>query len=320
MVFSLLTGEYAELNQICKDNDKTLNKLLEERLAPFQSKISNANSQLISVIARSYEGSSFGREHKWYSLEEELFLGIITNKTKFVPSGESIYFMLGIKNPLVVRASSPSDEHFFRKDEQGGFFAPFDKWPFLYFMERPPKMPEGSYEGGCFGGTTRAIKTDKPRLELFIGDEETLPLLESLKGWQYMALSDTLGYPMPITEFVQNKIEAEQLEIYEKMIRSENAAKDLIKQKEKRLGLVEATDGIIHHGTHIELTDEVVEQIRFNPRIKEERDRVLHLLGIAVKRGYHGDGAEVSRTLDAGVIMNINLKEFFSQRKLAYKL
>lgn len=322
-----IDAEYLEMERICNERDISPENLLEEKLAPCQARILESERELIAAVERDYQRTSFGTRPVHYSLSTTLRTGIITPETGFVSPGDysncrirSSSFLLGVEKPFSLRLSTGLEEDF--KEEKDNSFAHFppDFFRFLYFMERPPKVPDDSWEGGCYGGRGTVFPTDKSRLELYIGDQEAIPFLrEQLEGWRYLQLAELLGYTLPITEDVEKKIEEEQFALYEEMTKVENRVRALMKEKHERVELVKATDGVIHYEEYIDLTDEFVENMRFNPRLKETRERVERLLKTAIKRKYHERGIKVSRRMDAGVTLEIDLREFFSQRKAMFE-
>ncbi len=312
----MISAEFDELMGICKDRKIRPEQLLEERILPLQEKISNSQGELIGAITRNYERCPHGMNLSYHVSRETLYAGVITSETKFPRKAGSFgAFLLGIDNPYSLEINS-SWERDFRKSNNGGFDSgAINLWNLLYFMDKPAEIPKDSWKQGCFGGYDLIPPTEKPRLELYIGNNQTIPFLQqNLEGWRYLQLSKLLGYDLPITEDVRKKIEEEQLKIFDEMRKTESKAGLLAKEKERRIEIANS-GGAIHHGTHIELTDEVAENLRYNPQIVEGRDKVLRLLRTAINRGYHENGIKVNRELDAGVVMKINLRDFFSQRK-----
>ncbi len=312
-------AEFDELKRICEDRKVTPEQLLEERVAPLQERISKSQGELIGALTRDYEQCSHGMTPVYYALRETLYTGLITPETRFPIKGGSFgVFLLGVDKPYSLEINS-SEKRDFREENEGSFGNWMtDHWRLLYFMDKPTEVPEDSWEHGCFGSHSTAFPTEKPKLELHVGNQQAIPFLQkNLEGWRYLQLSELLGYDLPITEDIAKKVEDEQLEIFDDVRATESKVRSLTKQKERRVELAKATDGAIHHGTYIELTDEFVENMRYNPQIRE---RVLGLLKTAIKRGYHETGMQVDRQLDAGVIMRINLKDFFAQRKAMFEL
>ncbi len=322
---SRLKGEFLELQNLMDKEGKDLEKILEEKLAPLNEKISKSHGQLIGAVTRDYQTRGCGMRHVTYDLDENFYAGIITPNTKFLTSWTTHAFMSGIKNSQSLPLSYTWGEAVFyaHKDNLFNFFG-FDPMRLLQFMERPPEEPADSWEysGGCFGGMRRTLfPTEKPRLELSVGDDESIPFLQKyLQGWQYTKLSKLINYDLPIRGEIRDRIEKEQLKVYDEVMQAEEKARSLESQKKERMKLVKDTGGIINYATHIELTDEFVEQIRFNPLMEETRRRILGSLKKAINREYNENGFQVKRRLDAGVTISIDLKEFFSQRKSMFKL
>jgi len=267
----MVDAEFQELMGICNERNITPEKLLEEKVAPLQELISKSQGELIGALTRGYEQCSHGMSSIHYGLGEILYAGIITSKTRFPSKKDSVGlgdFLFGIEKSHSVRLNSGSGEDFVKRDN--GIFGSWmkDYWGLLYFMDRPPQVPENSVKYGCFGIQSTAYPIEKPRLELYLGNKQTLPFLqENLEGWRYLRLSKLLGCDLSVNDELAKKIEGEQLELFDKM---------------------RETSG----------------------------DKFLSLLRTAIKRGYHEIGGVVQREIDAGVIMQINLKEFFSQKKL----
>lgn len=316
----LYTSEYHEMEKICQEKNLTTEKLLEEKLTPLKSRISESEGELIGALNRNYQHNSHGMRLIQYWLKETLHAGIITSKTRFAPRGSAFSFVLGIKKPFSLELSGTGRD--FTKETDNSFTRILpDIFRLFYFMERPPTIPGDSWESSCYGDRRIAFPTKKPRLELYIGDGEAIPFFQKqLKGWRYLQLAELLDYNLPVTDEIAKKIEEEQLALYEEMIKTEDRVSTLIKEKKARIELVKSTGGVIHHGTHIELTDEFVENIKYNPLLKETREKVEELLKTAIKRKYHERGIKISKKIDAGVTEQIDLKEFFSQRKALFEL
>lgn len=270
----MISSEFEELKRICEERKITPEKLLEEKVAPIQDKISKFPGELICAITRDYEQGSHGVTPVHYSLGETLYAGIITPNTGF-PIGKELFgnFLLGIDKPYSLDLDS-----FWERDFSAGAGNGFGIWTsdwtrLLYFHERPIPVPEDSMSFGCFGSNCTVIPTEKPRLEFYIGNSESVDFLQQrLEGFRYLQLSKLLEYNLPITDELTKRIEEEQLKIFDKI------------------------------------------------RETNDRAKVLGLLGTAVKRGYHETGVLVNRGVDAGVVLQINLKEFFSQRKAQFGL
>lgn len=314
--------EFDELKKICEDRKVTPEQLLEEKVAPLQERISSSQGELVGALTRDYKQCSHGITPVHYALRETIYTGLITPETRFPIKGYSFgVFLLGVDKPYSLEINS-SWERDFREGSDGSFGNWMtDHWRLLYFMDKPIKIPEDSWQHGCFGSHSTAFPTEKPRLELYIGNQQTIPFLQqNLEGWRYLQLSKLLGYDLPITDGIAKKVEDEQLKIFDEMIATESKVRSLIKEKERRVELAKSTDGAIHHGAYIELTDEFVENLRYNPKIRESRDKVLGLLKTAINRRYHETGTQVDRQLDTGVVMRINLKDFFAQRKDTFEL
>ncbi|MFH1503128.1 MAG: hypothetical protein ABIE36_00525 [Candidatus Diapherotrites archaeon] len=314
--------EFEELKRICEEKKISPEQLLEEKVAPLQERILKSQGEVIGALTRDYEQCSHGMTPVHYSLRETLYTGLVTSETKFPIKGDSFgVFLLGIDKPYSLEIN-PSWERDFREGNDGSFGNWMtDHWRLLYFMDKPAEVPEDSWQHGCFGSHSTAFPTEKARLELYIANQQAIPFLQqNLEGWRYLQLSGLLGYDLPLTDEILKKIEDEQLKIFDEMRTTEVKVRSLTNEKERRVELTKATDGAIHHGAYIELTDEFVENMRYNPQIRESRDRVLGLLKTAIKRGYHETGMQVDRQLDAGVVMRIDLKDFFTQRKAMFEL
>jgi len=312
-----LDTEWSEIRKEVESRNIHPEKLLEEKLAPLQVRISESEGRLIGAMGRHYKQCSWDKTPVHYFLSETLYAGIITLETRFANSLDSFYwsllFMSGIKNPYSLSLASDGD---FTGNKESCFSYPDLHTPslrLLYFMERPPTIPQDS--------SRMFSTTEKPRLEFHIGDKEAIPFFQNnLQGWQYTKLRKLLGYELPITPEISKKIEKEQLEIYSLVSEKEKEVINLESELKTRVGLVRATDGVIHHGTHTELTDEFVEYFRYGPVIREKQREIKELLEKAIKRRYHENGVTVSRELDAGITKIINLGEFFSNRKALLKL
>lgn len=307
--------ELNELQSICKNKKVNIEQLLEETVAPLQKKISKSQGQLIGALTRNYEQCSHGMTPVDYTLKETLYTGIISPETKF-PQTEDLFtiFLLGINKPYSLDLNSNLERDFKECYDNEFTNNKTFRWNLLYFMDKPTEIPENSWEHGCYGSHTTCLLTKKPRLELYIGNKQTIPFLqEKLEGWRYLQLSKLLEYNLPVTENITKKIEKEQLQIFDKIKSTESEIRSLTKEKKVRL---ENTT----NENYMELTNTFVENLKSNPQMKNSRYNILRLLETAIKRGYHENGVQVEKQLDAGITMNINLKDFFAQRKKMFKL
>jgi hypothetical protein len=322
--------EFEEVIKICEDRKLTPEKLLEEKIAPFKRKMSNSQGELIGALTRGYdylEGGCFGGGIN-YSLKETFYVGIINSETRFPSKGDSFNaFLCGVDKPCSFTLSY-STENEFKEREDKNFYTPWviDNLRFLYFMEKPPQLPEDaySYSGGCFGGMIcMTHQTEKPRLELYIGNKEATPFLQNqLEGWKYLQLSSLLNYNLPITNEINEKNKKEQLKLFDEISDLEKNLHRLTNTLDKKLDVIKEAGGEVafSDGACIGLTDSFVETMRYGPEIEDKKRELLGLLNTAIKRNYHEIGIQTERKLDDGIIMQINLKEFFSKRKEQFGL
>lgn len=261
-------AEFEELKEICGKRRITPEKLLEEKFAPLQDKISKSQGELVGALTRCYEQRSFGMVPPHYSLRKNLYAGVITGETRFPLNGGSFsIFLSGVKNPHSLELNSAWEMDFI--EEKNCIFSNYmtDSLTLLYFMDKPAHVPEDSFGHEYPGGSSIAFPTKKSRLELYIGNQDALPFLQqNLEGWRYIQLPKLLGCELPMTPEMEKKIEGEHLKIFDEIREAEAKVRSLINEKEARLKLVEAADGVIHHGASIELTDEVAEALRYNPK------------------------------------------------------
>lgn len=272
--------ELEELRKICEDRKINPEQLLEEKINPLQKKISSSQGELIGAITRFYKPCSHGMKPVHYMLKETLYTGIITSKTRFPKDSFDQNFLLGIDKSYLLEINNSVWENDFENISDGNFGKPIFhdlNLILLYFMEKPAKFPKDSWEHGCYGSYSTCSLLNlkkKPRLELSIGDEQTIPLLQkNLDGWRYLQFSELLGYELPVTDQITKKIEKEQLKIFNEI-----------------------------------------------KSVQNNKDQYLKLLNIAIKRGYHENGLQVEKKLDTGIILKIDLKDFFTQRKNMYGL
>ena len=71
-------AEFGALRKICEERKITPEKILEEKVAPLQEKISKSQGELIGALTRDYEQCSYGMTPVHYSLKETLYTGLIT--------------------------------------------------------------------------------------------------------------------------------------------------------------------------------------------------------------------------------------------------
>jgi len=308
--------EFDVMREICKREGKTPEELLKERVSPLNRRISSFPGQLISAITRSYEGM------RGHSPEETLYVGKITPETRLPIKGNlSNAFLLGVNNPHKLNINSYREGEW--REGVKNQFANIHEFPqiLIYLMDKKPSIPEDAYNHEGFTPTCNiAFPIEKPRLELMVGDKEAIPFLEKhLKGYEYTPLSKLLQYELPLNEGILKKIEEEQIDLFERVLDEEKKARRLNQEKEERIAIANSR-GAINHGTHIELTDEFVENLKYNPLIRESRSEILSLIETAIQREYHKTGREVKKRLDAGITLTIDLKEFFEQRKALLEL
>lgn len=308
----LTNSELDEIKKECEEKGTTPEQILAKKVGPFQDKISKSSGQLMGAITRRYESYNSSNFLGISHLEETLYTGIITPQTKFADEF-LMTLVTGLEKAFSLSLDSSDHAKFIdsKVDSKGAFYGYLDS---LFFMDRPPAQDPDE-------PVRRIFQTKKPRLEMYIGNEETIPvLIEQLEGWRYNQLSKLLGYSLPGNDQITKKIEQEQLKLFDDIRSTERKALSLMSEKERRLALVKAGDGAIGHGTYIELTDEVVESMRYNPQIREERERLVGLLKTAVERDYDIIGMNLQRQEDAGITTTINLRDFINDRISKYKV
>jgi hypothetical protein len=302
----LSNSELDEIKKECEEKGTTPEKILAEKVAPFQNRISKSSGQLMGAITRHYSG--FGNFLNFAHLDETLYTGIITPQTKF--ANEFLMTVVtGLEKAFSLLLNSSGHAEFM--NSKGAFYGYLDS---LFFMDRLPAQNQEE-------PVRRIFRTKKPRLELYIGNEETIPvLIEQLEGWRYTQLSKLLGYSLPGNDQLTKKIEEEQLKLFDDIRSTERKVFSLMSEKDRRLAMVKAGDGVIGHGTYIELTDEFVEGMRYNPQIREERERLVGLLKTAIERDYNVTGMNLQRQEDVGITTTISLRDFLNDRITKYKV
>ncbi len=327
--------DYAELNELKKIGEErkmTPEKLLEEKVAPFQNKISKSQGELIGALTRDYHQLGCGCHQGGinYSLIETLYTGFILPETKFSFSGDKFIlgeFLSEIGKPYSLELNSNREKEFREvEDKSFGSFGGISPLELIYFMDKSPQVPEDSYyhTGGCFGWMVSTVfQTFKPRLELYIGNKETISFLqENLNGWRYTKLSKLFDYDLPITKEISDKIKKEQFEIFDKVRSIENKISNLTQKRDKRLEAIKESGGeaAFFDGVCIELTDEFVENMKYNPLINDSKREWNGLIQTAIKRNYHEDGINFEKEIESGIVMKVDFKEFFLKRKETLKL
>ena len=149
-------------------------ELVREKMDPFQKKISPIPGQLIGAITRHYVTCSINCPVS-YTLRENLYAGIITPKTTF-SIDESSYrgFLTYVDSPQALEIHTDLEGDFRSTDANTFRYYPFDDFLCLYFMEQPPQVP---WDGIELHFNFNPYKIVMPRLELYIGDNETIPIL-----------------------------------------------------------------------------------------------------------------------------------------------
>ncbi len=301
LVMSQIAAMEAEISMLyaaVKERGLSLDQLLKEKTSPLQERISSRKGELIAALTRGYHEVSFDHPYDtFYSEKIDMHMGIITGETSFPEVSEvnrflQTEFLNGIKNACIANLSSWRDE---TVKEQGESFTAHHSFftnnflSLVYFMEEPPLPSDSPYwiTGDHIGPPVRLPTSiiKEPRLELFIGNEESIPVIQkNLNGWQYTSVAKLLGVELPIEGEISKKIEQEQVELYESITSLEK----------KKLG--------------------------YNPEIRDIRSQIVGKVKTAVDRDYHEDGVKVDQRLDAGVVLQLDLREFFSDRKARYEV
>jgi hypothetical protein len=209
-------AEFEKLKSICEERKITPEKLLEEKFAPLQKKISKSQGELIVALTRDYKQYSHGMTPIHYFLNETLYAGIITPRTKFPIKGYPFeFFLLGINKPHSLEIDISWEKDFKKRDDERFGNSRIGYLNLLYFMDKSPEIPDDSWEHGGFGSYSTVFPTEKPRLELYIGDQQSIPFLQqNLEGGKYLQLAKLLEYDLPVTDNMQKKVRYEQSRIF----------------------------------------------------------------------------------------------------------
>ncbi len=303
--------ELEEIRQLSSKSGLAEKEFLAHAFAPLNERLAASVGQLVSILTRIYEPfihSSDQDDEPPYGLEERTQVGVITDKTQL----EGTEHLSDSKLFLQVRVVYPENK-LSRSDPQTSFYLDPRTFavPLLYFRDRPP-VADGKILG---------FSEKRPRLELYIGNAEVAPFLQSrLKGYKYMMVRRHSGCDLPLTSSMEKKIQEEQLELYDQT-RSTLHKMGLLEQKrDARLALIQEHGGeaAFDHGTHIELTSTNTERAAWNSRISEHRDALACCLRIAQERNYAAEGVAIRLNEDVGVMTEINMKEYFAHKIKKY--
>ncbi len=316
--------EFSQFLRIAQEKKVNPNQLLEEKLRPFQKKIKLSSGELIYAITREYDSSgssTLSRRYSSYVIEETCYVGNITDTTCLTSPTEKDFcilpdFVKNVGNPCKKRTHW---DDMFSETNTNSFqsSSPAFSLTSLYFFDRPPVLLADADEETH---SLYQLMKPRPRLELYIGNTEVLPILEKLEGYQYMQLSRLLQRDFPLSQDMQVKIKTEHLAIYEKILELEKQLPKVEKEGKARVEFVRKTDGVIHHGTHKELTDPDLESIRYKQEAKEVFDKLHNLASLAFQRNYHEDGLIFNREKEAGITEHLDLETFFKNRVQKYEV
>lgn len=311
--------ELEKIARLCDRLNLSPEQLIEKKIFPLNEEILEHNNELIAAITREYGGGMFcSGIPEILFIQTKLNLGVITEDSKLVSDFCSHSFLTGLNKSYSIELPSGREDFF---DRKGSFFAGNSFLPNLFlFMRKPPVY---SPDLNFHNASVLEDFEKKPRLELLIGNDKAVPILqEVLAGWQYDLASFLLGIGFPKNEDVKNKIKEEQLSLYKKIIFAERNVQRLVKSKEDKLNFSRETggEGTIAYSGYLELIgDEVSVNLHHNPGITYAKRELSCLITTAKKRRYDEKGIKFEVKVDAGIIHDLNLKEFFADRINKYK-
>lgn len=302
--------ENEEIRNLIKKSGLEKKEFLTKAFKPLNAKISSARGELIAIHTRTYEKIDLGsdpNEPSHLGLEERTQVGLITDKTSI----ENEFNLSRLIDNVKVIYPQNS---FSSQPETSFSLLSFNfALPLIYFKDRPPAIAEGEERLG--------IHEKRSRLEIYIGDNESTSFLQkTLKGYEYMVIRRLSGRGLPIGNEIALKIRNEQFEVYEQARNAILLLSKLVQRRDARLSAIKGQGGeaAFNHGTHIEFTSEISEQLRF----KENTDGVQRSLSRALyqakARNYHEDGMTLEIQEDQGVKKIIDVKEYFSHKLQDY--
>lgn len=298
--------ELDEIRQAIEESGLDRGAFLAQAFSPLNQRIAAVRGELIAIHTRLYEQMDFSSnpdDETLVTLEERTQAGLITEKTRIPTCAEERAFDAELISG--VRVVYPQDALSLLRTSFSVLLLQ-QALPTLYFRNRPPVAK---------GKTFFEIKERKPRLELYIGDAEALPYLQSrLKGYEYVELRRLSGRDLPLSPQVEKKIREEQLETYEGVQHALQIIAVLTQKRDARLDAISQQGGeaAFDHGTHVELADEFTEKMRWNPEIGKAQDSLARHLYQARSWQYNTEGLTILIESDVGVKTEIDMKKYFS--------
>lgn len=310
ILHSTLQGEWAKLERKIKESKLSQKDYFTRCTDSFNKELEGREGQLIVALTRRFSQNDFCSDPSVHlglaNLEEEVQIGLITNKTKVGASDNLLMHSPFVKN--VEKAHHLGGNGLWAEAYTNAFTEKENVLFLLAFHDEPPKGTPDYNSGGCFGGNVQTYTpTKKPRLEFFIGDEKAMHFMQSnLKGYQYQLASNFLGRDLPLSEELEDKIKKEQVDLFEGIRAHE---KDfLLKNAKYNLLRDTAKSGAVPE------VDEVAIILNKSPAVNSSKEDLLHLVRIAKSRKYDLYGIETRVDVEEGVVLDLNLKTYFSSR------
>lgn len=311
----------SELRELGRElgSDEGLIQKAKENVEPIREKIKEHPEELICSLERFYENCLFDSDHNEYDSGQKIQVGLITPETdfpNFSNKGKNLHTLLtGVRMPCFRYGrmedfeSRPANDKFYNAD-----FSP--SIATLALMNSSPKMP-GDASWGIDGFGDRSIppyeyfaEMGLPRLEFYVGNSESIPLLEKeLKGWEYSLLREYLGREnLPISQNMEGRIVEEQRRLTLATSDSEKVYEKLKKEKENRV------EGA--RKKHNPNLDEGFWNLHFSGSIAEARENYERNIKEGLKRMYDQSDTWLNGSME-GVSRGeyFHVGEFFSKRK-----
>ncbi len=195
-LYTPLEDEREELTGEIRKLGLTPENFFERNLKELNDRIMDRKGEMLSAITHEYyepilcaDGTE---EEKLYTIRKMLHIGLIGDKTRIGFDSVSPFerFILNLDIYHIHHIHCIDDfyqegSRLVKMEEADGLnmmmaYSTYsrDARTLVYFRERPPAVPLDNFVGGLVGTKPSVIsKCEKPRLQFYIGDEETKRML-----------------------------------------------------------------------------------------------------------------------------------------------
>lgn len=308
-----------------KDFLSKLDLFPRDILLLFEKKMKASQGQLIVASHKYYE--EHGKDvvgRPLIVLKNILYFGQITSETCFLEWSELEAEEFPIKNRGGFVRNVSHSHHLnieslssrnLSLSECDSFAFPYSNNMFalLYFMSDPPVFGLGKrdhHDFLCFRERYYARLNDEPRFEIFVGDNDSLPVLEkSLEPWEFLGLSSLLDREIPESDSMKKRIERDQ---YETVLNIINAGRNHARiTKRANRDISRAIGGIVLVGDNsFEPHDDVSMSFKYMDATNGVERNLKYCLSNALSKKYHERGRNLEIELAFGFSHRIDVKKF----------